>query len=253
MDIANDFNVNYQTGWIKLFRSIKNHWLFPKSRPFTPFEAWIFILIEVNHNGEKCVFGYDILDCPRGDKLYSFDTWAKKFNWNKSKVRRFFNLLQKDNMIVLKSEQKTTRLTVCNYDSYQSYRNANETQVKRKRNASETQVTPIKELKNEKNEKKEYTYNQFYDEQLKLSENNSDYEKAIKVLFGENTLKHPLDKVLKMEKQLTWEQFKSMMRLKKEYSISIRDILEDMQEWPNLKKRTEVLGTFRTFVKRAKK
>jgi hypothetical protein len=48
-------------------------------------------------------------------------------------------------MIVLKSEHKTTRLTVCNYDSYQDERNANETKKKRKRNANETQTTPTKE------------------------------------------------------------------------------------------------------------
>ena len=90
--------------------------------------------------------GNKLINCKRGDSLNSLDTWAKLFGkgWNKSKVRRFFKLLESDNMIVTKNEQKTTRLTVCKYDSYQEVRNADETQVKRKRNASETQVTPNK-------------------------------------------------------------------------------------------------------------
>jgi len=142
--------LNYKTGWIRIYRSMKNHWLFPKNKPMTNFEAWITILIEVNHSDEKTNIGYNIIDCKRGEKL---DTWGKLFNWNKSKVRRFFNLLQKDSMIVLKGEQKTTRLIVCNYESYQSERNGSETEVKRKRNASETQVTPIKEVKNDKEDK----------------------------------------------------------------------------------------------------
>ena len=64
-------------------------------------------------------------------------------------------------MIVTKNEQKTTRLTVCKYDSYQEVRNADETQVKRKRNASETQVTPNKNDNNIKNDNNTYTERDF--------------------------------------------------------------------------------------------
>jgi len=53
-----------------------------------------------------------------------------------------FKLLEACSMIVLKPEQKTTRIKVCNYDSYQNDRNANETEVKRKRH----------QLNNENNE-----------------------------------------------------------------------------------------------------
>ena len=85
-----------------------------------------------------------MLNVERGESVNSLDTWARKFgkNWTKSKVRRFFDLLEKDSMIVTKSETVTTRLSVCKYDSYQGKRNADETQVERKRNADETQVTP---------------------------------------------------------------------------------------------------------------
>lgn len=148
---------NFKSGWIKLFRSIEGHWLWPKNKPLTQFEAWIMILIEVNHIDEKVRIGNDFFTCKRGEKLYSLDTWAALFCWNKSKVRRFFDLLHRDSMIVLKSEHKTTRITVCNYDTYQGERNADETQMKRERNADETQMTPIKECKELKNEKnKEY-------------------------------------------------------------------------------------------------
>jgi hypothetical protein len=144
---------NFKSGWIKLFRSIEGHWLWPKNKPLTQFEAWIMILIEVNHVDEKVRIGNDFFTCKRGEKLYSLDTWAALFCWNKSKVRRFFNLLHRDSMIVLKSERKTTRITVCNYDTYQGERNTDETKMKRERNADETQMTPIKECKELKNDK----------------------------------------------------------------------------------------------------
>ena len=132
--------------WIKLHRKIYAHWIFKDAERL---RAWIIILGHVNFKDEKVALGNDLLICKRGESLMSLDSWAKLFgkNWNKSKVRRFLNLLQNDSMIELTNEKITTRLTVCNYDTYQDERNASETQVKRKRNASETQVTPTKESK----------------------------------------------------------------------------------------------------------
>jgi hypothetical protein len=138
-----DFQENYSSGWVKFYRSITKHWLWPKQRALTKLEAWMLILLETNHEPERFNIGFSVYECQRGEKLYSLDTWAKMFNWNKSKVRRFFAMLQKDKMIELKSEQKTTRLTVCNYDIYQSVRHVNDTQATRKRH----------QYKNEKNEK----------------------------------------------------------------------------------------------------
>lgn len=129
-------------GWISIHRSIKNHWLYPKSRPFTKYEAWITILLEVNHTDIKESKGFSLIECKRGESIKSLDTWAKMFNWHKSKVRRFFIMLQKDNMIVTRNVQKTTHLTVCNYASYQDKRNDIETILKRKRNDTETILTP---------------------------------------------------------------------------------------------------------------
>jgi hypothetical protein len=83
----------------------------------------------------------------------SLDTWAKRWNWDKSKVRRFLTLLQSDGMIVLVSDNITTHLTVCNYASYQDERNASETPMKRKRNADEIQTTPIKEEQEQQEQK----------------------------------------------------------------------------------------------------
>ena len=135
------------SSWIKLFRDINKHWIWQNS---DYLKWWLDILLEVNHAPAKVVINNKIYDCNRGEKLYSLDTWAHRWGTNKSKVRRFLQLLQNDNMIVLKSETQTTRLTVCKYDTYQDMRNADETQMKRKRNASETHLTPIEEGKEEK-------------------------------------------------------------------------------------------------------
>jgi hypothetical protein len=138
--------------WIKIDREITSHWIF--SDPWK-FRNWIDLLTLVNHQEQKVNIKGVILTCKRGETLCSLETLAKRWNCDKSKVRRFLKLLESDSMIVLKSEQITTRLTICKYELYQGERNANETKTKRKRNASETQMTPNKNEKNEYNEENE--------------------------------------------------------------------------------------------------
>lgn len=132
------------SGWIKIHRDIKSHWIWNNSEYL---KWWMDILLEANYSPGKVVIKGTIYECERGEKLYSLDTWASRWNTNKSKVRRFLNMLQNDSMIVLKNETQTTRLTICNYDDYQDKNNDGETQMKRKRNANETHLTPIKERK----------------------------------------------------------------------------------------------------------
>ncbi len=138
------------SGWIKIHRSITNHWLYSEKRVYSKLEAWYDMLIAVNYSDSKTLIKGKLYEVKRGQSIMSLDSWAKRWNWDKSKVRRFLNTLQNDNMIELKSDMITTQLTICNYESYQGERNADETPVKRKRNAGETQTTPIEERKEEK-------------------------------------------------------------------------------------------------------
>jgi hypothetical protein len=138
------------SGWIKIHRSITNHWLYSEKRVYSKLEAWYDMLIAVNYSDSKTLIKGKLYEVKRGQSIMSLDSWAKRWSWDKSKVRRFLNTLQNDNMIELKSDTITTQLTICNYESYQGERNADETPVKRKRNADETQTTLIEERKEEK-------------------------------------------------------------------------------------------------------
>jgi hypothetical protein len=140
------------SGWIKIHRSITNHWLYTEKRVFSKFEAWNDILLTVNFTDAKTIIKGSLYEVKRGQSILSLESWSKRWNWDKSKVKRFLNTLQLDEMVVIKSDTVTTRLTVCNYESYQGERNADETQMKRKRNADETQVNTIEEGKKEKKE-----------------------------------------------------------------------------------------------------
>lgn len=153
------------SGWIKLHRDIKNHWLYTEKRKFSKFEAWNDILLNVNFAPAKTIIKGKFIEVNRGESIMSLDSWAERWRWNKSSVKRFLELLKKDSMITLKNETVTTRLTVCKYEYYQGERNANETSVKRKRNANETQTKPIEEEEENKEEKKEIniSFESFWD------------------------------------------------------------------------------------------
>jgi len=143
------------SGWIKLHRSITEHWLYTEKRKFSKFEAWNDILLTVNYLPCKTIIKGKVIEVKRGESALSLESWGKRWSWDKSSVKRFFELLKSDDMIQLKNETVTTRLIICNYDTYQSKENEVETQTKRRRNADETQTIPIEERKEKKEEKEE--------------------------------------------------------------------------------------------------
>lgn len=138
-------------GWIKIHRSVLDHWLYKTKKPKTRREAWEDILMLVNYEKAQALIRGQLYECDRGQSLYSLDTWAEKFNWTKQMVRTFFDLLQREEMIKLEGLQYTTRLTVCNYDKYQSSatheQHTNNTPITHQQHAANTPLTPIKELK----------------------------------------------------------------------------------------------------------
>jgi hypothetical protein len=148
-------------GWISIHREIQDHWIWQDKREFSKAEAWIDILLNVNHADQKKVIKNTLFEVKRGQSIKSQLTWAKRWNWNRSKVHRFLELLEKDKMIVLKPNSKTTQLTVCNFDSYQRARTSNEHQMNIKRTSDEHQTNINNNINNINNDNK-YTKLDFF-------------------------------------------------------------------------------------------
>jgi hypothetical protein len=100
-----------------------------------------------------------------------------------------------------------------------------------------------------KDSKVNYIYNEFYDSEITKSEQDQNYIRVVKMLFGENNLKIPLSVLLKMPTQLSYSQFQKIWFMKEKYKFSITQIFEKMQDWGNPKHRTTIYGTFQTFAK----
>jgi len=195
-----------EKGWIKLHRKLQDHYLW-SDKPFTKGQAWIDILMTCNHSSNKLMFGDKIFICECGESMDSLETYARKWGWSKSKVRRFLKFLESDTMIETIPNTKTTHLRVINYGSYQHKRNASETQVKQKRNASETQVAPNNNSKNVNNVimgKKEYPakYEElaelFYDYVYNIHQQPRDYESKKQKYINEGA--EEIDKLIRIDK-----------------------------------------------------
>jgi len=102
---------------------------------------------------------------------------------------------------------------------------------------------------NKQRTKEQIIYNSFYDSEIEKSNNDENYIKIVKILFGDNNLGFKLESVLKLPKQLTFEQSKKIMGYKRKNNINITSILEEMENWKGLKDKKTVYQTFLTFMK----
>jgi len=129
------------TGYIKIFRSTKSHWLWADSKKL---QWWLDILLSVNYSNQKVLIKGNLVECNRGQSVKSLETWAKEWLTTKKTVQTFFRLLQKDEMILVENLNITTRITVCKYDSYNGSVNGDdhgqETASKRMVNGRSTQT-----------------------------------------------------------------------------------------------------------------
>lgn len=154
MESNEEIQANLRTGYIKLYRSVNDHYLLKDDGPYSRKEAWIDILMQVNHKPKKTVLKGKVFHVNRGESICSLDTWAKRWKWNKSKVRRFLEQLKNEHMIDTINEHSTTRLIVCEYDTYNNNGNDIETKPTRIRNNSESSLTPNKNGNNDNKKKR---------------------------------------------------------------------------------------------------
>lgn len=140
----------FKEGWIKLHRKIRDNWIWQDP---VKFQWWIDILLEANHKSAKVLLGFELVECGRGQTIRSLQGWADRWGVSRDTARNFLKLLVSDGMILHESLTKSTRITICNYDSYQLDLHNKQTQSKRKANAKQTLSDTNKNEKNEKNEK----------------------------------------------------------------------------------------------------
>lgn len=137
-----------------MHRSILDHWTNQEKRKFSKFEAWIDILLMVNHEDKKVVLGNEVVLVKRGQRITSVRQLCERWDWSNSKVNSFLKLLENDGMVTVKSDTKKTVLTVDKYDFYQCSKEEETTQKRHVNDAKATRINTNNNDNNENNENK---------------------------------------------------------------------------------------------------
>lgn len=104
-------------GWIKLYRSIRKHWLWEDAEKL---KWWIDILLQANHKSRKILIGNDLINIERGSFHTSILKLSERWQVDRKTVKKFLDLLAKDNMLTIETSKKGTTLKVSNYEDYQA-------------------------------------------------------------------------------------------------------------------------------------
>lgn len=193
---------NHKKGYIAIYRSIKEHWVYESERKRTRLEAWIDLLLMASHAGTKEPIGQDLIMIDRGQVLTSQDKLAEQWGWDRNLVRKFLNMLMKDGMIDVKPTNKFTIITIAQYALYQ-IEHQQQTINKPTTHQQQTNNAPHTIMLNNDNNVKEVIYS---DEQTKSFEA---FEKWLNVhapMVGKLPEKFTIEQYLKAKEKYSTEQ-----------------------------------------------
>lgn len=125
-------------GWIKLYRSLCNHWLW-EQKPYAEIQAWIDLLFMASFSEVKSIRGNNLETKKIGEIFTSEKKLMERWGWGKEKLRKFLNKLKKDEMISIpKADRYGTVINIVNYGVYQE----NFTEVRPKTDQKQTESRP---------------------------------------------------------------------------------------------------------------
>lgn len=143
-------------GWVLLYRSIRDSWIWEK-KPFDPARAWIDLILDANHDDGKVFTGSSLVKIKRGQDWVSVRSLAERWGWSKDRVRKFLKTLESDSMIRINTTPFGTLLTIVNYDNFQ-IRQDSKRDTKKTPTRTQTGRKPVRNkegLKEELKERKE--------------------------------------------------------------------------------------------------
>lgn len=127
-------------GYIALHRSTLQHYLFKDERPFTRFQAWVWLITKAAWRPCQRRVGRRIATLDRGQLATTVRSLGTSWGWHPSRVWRFIDLLKRESMVrtlipdaVAETVTETpsqgllTVITICNYSKF----NNSSTLVKR--------------------------------------------------------------------------------------------------------------------------
>ena len=107
-------------GYYKLQRGWMNHPIFTKREKYSEREAWLCFIESSSFAKHHVEISGKRLAVDVGSFFTTRSYMCEKFRWSEHQYRSFINRLVKEDMIVTDTTQGFTKVTLCNYEKYQS-------------------------------------------------------------------------------------------------------------------------------------
>ena len=216
-------------GWISLHRKILENPILNRSRVYSNFEAWIWLLLKANHKDNKFMLGSELIKVKKGSMITSQKKLCRQFRWGSTKLRNFLKVLQKDKMLLLETNTQSTHITICNYDSYQDKQTSNKKQTTHAQRTDNTRTTTNNNVNKDNNvnnitlqDFQDLLINQEYLEKYGYAMLNEFVEYWIEPTINCKKYRWQMQKAFKMSKRLsTWasQDYKDTFKRHKEKMI----------------------------------
>ena len=118
---------NKKSGYMPIYRSIQEHWLWESDEPFDIRSAWVDLLLSVNHEDRKINVGREIVTVHAGQMWTSYVKLANRWKWSRERVYRYIKMLKNDGMVYMDGTPNGTLLTIINYEKFSYDGNTGET------------------------------------------------------------------------------------------------------------------------------
>ena len=136
-------------GWIKLHKSIMDHWLWGDP---VVIKAWLDLLLSVNYMDKKVLFNGRLITVKKGQIITSIRKLTERWGCTRRKANNIITMFAEDGMIDIKRDKGGTLLTIVNYSIYQDVRDTDSTTESTTQDTTQgtTQSTQHKNIKNYK-------------------------------------------------------------------------------------------------------
>jgi hypothetical protein len=141
-------------GWIKLHRKLTENPIWT-SEVFTRGQAWVDLLLLANHEYGFFYLRDHKVEVQRGQVGYSQLKLSERWQWSRTKVRKFLNDLEKEQQIIQQQSHSTSIITIINYEEYQKKEQLDIQQEDNRKTTGRQQEDTNKNNKEEKKNEEE--------------------------------------------------------------------------------------------------
>lgn len=146
-------------GWVSIQRKIVDHWIWDNDNYL---KAWLWMIFRANIVTNKVLISGKLETVRRGEFITSIANIASNTRLTSQNVRTLLKLLENEKMINKQSTNKLTKITICNYDSYQTGQQADNKQTNKqttiKQQAANKQATTENNNNNVNNDNNKYNF-----------------------------------------------------------------------------------------------